>query len=571
MAENESEEWRILIDVQIPLIAEGPKQERFNLFLALGSGLLLGCAFPPSPLYTLAYVAFIPYFILFERISTYRQLIRYSYVFLFVFHLITLYWTGGWTHGRDGWLMTSNAALLLAHPFFYMPSIVLAFFIRRRMGMLHGLASFIFLWIAYEYSHSLSEFSFPWITIGNSQAYDLLRSQLVEYTSSYGMSFLILSFNAVAFILLIKLASTGWRFTSRSTLAAVGVLIVIYVGPVVYGSLVSASERGREPASLVKLGLIQPNIDPWEKWGEGFASKWTSYRQQFERYLRESQKISASNPDLIVWPETAIPYPILIPRFWSDLPRLHHLIDSINIPVLTGLHHLEYSDSANASVTSQRVGPGQFAESFNSLVLIEPGRRIAPVYKKIVLVPFAERIPYAETLKFLIEPLKWNVGISSWGKGADTLVYSVGMRDGRRVQFSAMICYESVYPNFVREFVRKGAEFLVVVTNDSWWGNTSGTYQHAAYASLRAIENRRWVVQCANGGISEFVDPLGNVYSPTQMYTEAHLLQHIEPRLELTFYAKHGDVFAQACLFCSVVFVILAFVEKFRKKRRDER
>lgn len=539
--------------------------------LAVSSGILIGLAFPPSPLYTLAYVAFIPFFILMERMETYRELLRYSYVFLFVFHLLTLYWTGGWTHGRDGWLMTSNAALLLAHPFFYIPSIMLSFFVRRRLGLIPGLGAFIFLWISFEYSHSLTEFSFPWITIGNSQAYDLLRSQVVEYTSSYGLSFLILWFNAVAFVLLLKLSTQEWQLKSRRTLAALGMLFVLYAAPLVNGFVVKASEGQRKPGTLLKVGLIQPNIDPWEKWGEGFASKWDSYLLQFNTYLRESRNISASKPDLIVWPETAVPFPVLIPRFSSELPRLHNLIDSIGIPILTGLHHLEYSDSAHASVTSQRVGPRLFVESYNSVALFQPQKRVSPVYKKIVLVPFAERIPYAEALKFLIEPLKWNVGISSWGKGEDTIVYSMTTRDGNQVSFSGMICYESVYPNFVRGFVEKGAQFLVVVTNDSWWGNTSGTYQHAAYASLRAIENRRWVVQCANGGISEFVDPFGTVYSPTTMYTQAQLVSHIEPRQDRTFYTLHGDVFAQACLFCSVAFVILAFVQKMKKSELDER
>ncbi len=556
--------------VQFASTAGNSRSTRFNLFLAASSGALLGFAFPPSPMYTLAYVAFIPFFILLERVETYRHLLRYSFIFLFVFHLITLYWTGGWTHGRDGWLMTSNAALLLTHPFFYMPSILLSFFVKRYLGLGPGLAAFSFLWIGYEYSHSIGEFSFPWITIGNSQAYDLSRAQIVEYSSTYGLSFFILAFNSVSYFLLLKLSSNEWRLKSRQSLFAIGILLLVYVGPLIYGSIVRSSEMREKPSTALHVGLIQPNIDPWEKWGEGFASKWDSYRSQFGRYLNESRKISASSPDLILWPETAIPFPILVSRFTAELPRLHHLIDSIGIPLLTGLHHLEYSDSAHATVTSQKVAPGLFVESFNSLVLVEPGQRISRVYKKTVLVPFAERIPYAETFRFLIEPLKWNVGISSWGKGMDTIVYSIATRKGYTVKFSGMICYESVYPNFVREFVRNGAEFLAVITNDSWWGNTSGTYQHAAFASFRAIENRRWVVQCANGGISEIVDPFGNIVTSSQMYTEANMVSRIEARRELTFYTRHGDVFALACLFCSAVMVILAFVEKFKKSEQHE-
>ncbi|HLF19675.1 MAG TPA: apolipoprotein N-acyltransferase [Bacteroidota bacterium] len=553
--------------VELPIELSNPGQKKFNLFLASSSGILLGLAFPPSPLYTLAYVAFIPFFILMERMKSYAQLFRYSYLFLFLFHLMTVYWTGGWTHGRDVWLMTANVALLVAHPLFYMPSILLSFFVRRRLGLRSGLASFVFLWVAYEYSHSLGELSFPWMTIGNSQAYDLFRSQVVEFTSTYGLSFLLLSFNALAFFLFFKFSSDQWLLRSWRAILTIGFLVLIYIVPLVYGSVVKASQNQVMSSNLVKIGLLQPNFDPWEKWGEGFESKWDSYQLQLRTYLRETKGLSGFNPDLIVWPETAIPFPILATRFAKELPALYRIIDSLGIPVFAGLHHLEYLDSANASVTSQRVSIGLFVESFNSAVLVEPGYRMSPVYKKMVLVPFAERIPYASTFRFLIEPLKWNVGISSWGKGRDMLVYSVRTRAGKETKFSGMICYESVFPNFVREFVRRGAEFLVVITNDSWWGNTSGTYQHAAYASFRAIENRRWVVQCANGGISEFVDPFGTVYASTRMFTSEQLVSHIEARQELTFYATHGDVFAQVCLFCSLVFVILALIKTMRTMR----
>jgi apolipoprotein N-acyltransferase len=123
-----------------------------------------------------------------------------------------------------------------------------------------------------------------------------------------------------------------------------------------------------------------------------------------------------------------------------------------------------------------------------------------------------------------------------------------------------MICYESVYPDFVRQFVQRGAQFLVIITNDSWWGNTSGAYQHASYASIRAIENRRWIVRAANGGISGFIDPSGAFRHTTQLYTAATFHGSIEPRTELTFYAQHGDIFAGACVCCGTLLFLLTFI-----------
>ncbi len=547
-----------------PFLGRG---SRVDMLLAVLAGLLLGLAFPPSPLYTLAYVAFIPMFILMERLATYKQFFRYSYLFLFVFHVITLYWTGGWTHGRDGWLMVANTGLLVLHPLFYMPSLMMAWFVKKRFGRIAGLVAFAALWISFEYAHSLSEFSFPWVTIGNSQAYDLIRAQIVVFTSAYGLSAVLLAFNVVAFMLLFKLASQEWELKSRQVFFSMGILLVLYCGPLLYGIIVRATYQRDQTATTIRIAAIQPNIDPWEKWGEGFSSKWSSYQMQLAAYLAATRKVSEVSPDLVIWPETAIPFPILLPAYGNELQKVVHLVDSVKIPVFTGFSHVVYVDSAQASVTAQRLRNGSmFVESYNSAMFIEPGNKIGNVYKKIVLVPFAERIPHASTFRFLIEPLKWNVGISSWGKGEDTLVFVLKSRAGKEIKFSGMICYESVYPNYVREFVKKGAEFLVVITNDSWWGNTSGTYQHAAYASLRAIENRRWVVQCANGGISEIVDPLGNVSSQTGMFTSAELVGEVETRSELTFYTRHGDVFAQLCLFCSAVFVIMAAADKMKKR-----
>lgn len=531
-------------------------ETRLNVALAVSSGFFLGLAFPPSPFYLLAYVAFVPFMFLLERLRTYGQCARYSYLFLFVFHVVAVYWTGGYTHAKDVWLITSNVALLIVHPFFYFPSMLLAFFVWRKAGTVAGLCSLAFFWISYEYAHSLGEFSFPWMTIGNSQAYDLARIQIVEFTSTYGVSFLLFAFNGVAFFLLINLASGRWKQASWKSLVSVALLLILYVGPWVYGRRILASSR--TPATELTVGIVQPDFDPWEKWGEGFASKWDSYLIQFNTMLDETRKLDTSNPDLILWPETAIPFQILLPRYIDYRDQLLRIVDSTGTPVFTGFPHLKVVDSAHASVTAQRIGESNtFVETYNAALLVEPGGNLSPVYKKIVLVPFAERIPYASALKFLIEPLKWQVGISSWGKGADTLVYRTRTKSGKEVRFAGMICYESVYPNFVREFVRKGAEFLVVLTNDSWWGNTSGAYQHAAYASFRAIENRRWVVQCANGGISEYVDPMGIVHMSTKMYSTARWIGTIETNDATTFYTRHGDVFAQGCLFCSGVFIML--------------
>lgn len=534
--------------------------------LALCSGLMLAGAFPPSPVHSFAFVALIPLLFLVETAAGTWQILRYSYITFFVFHAATLFWIGGFVVGKDLWMMIAGAAVLVVHPLFYVAVMALYLLMRKRLGILVALIFLPFVWTAYEYSHSLGEFSFPWITLGNSQAYDLPRIQMASVTSVYGISFFILAFNVLGFVLLAKLATRSWQIRSRPSLTTLALLAFIYLGPWVYGKIVMTSVGSDDTPDAIHVGIVQPNIDPWEKWGSQGSARRASYDRQMELYVRETKSFAGSETDLIIWPETAIPFRVLLPENQPYFSWLRTNLDSVNIPVLTGLPYTIFYDSVSAPVTSSK-DPfrNRFYDDFNSVALFAPGQPVWPIHRKIVLVPFAERIPYAEALKFLIEPLKWNVGIGMWGKGTDTVLFQATTKNGSHVSFASLICYESVYPNFVREYVSRGANFLVIVTNDSWWGNTPGAYQHAAYASLRAVENRRWIVRVANGGISGLIDPTGTYHQATELYTAATIRGSLYPRTDATFYSNHGDLFAQGCSTIAAVFVFFALLSQRRK------
>jgi apolipoprotein N-acyltransferase len=531
--------------------------------LSIVSGILLGFSYPPSPLYSLAYVAFIPFLVVFTHETSYLKFFGKTYLFLSVLHIITLYWTGGFVVGKDMWMMIAGAAVLIVHPFFFLPSIMTSFWIKKKMGLIYGLVAFALFWISFEYWHSMGEYSFPWITIGNSQAYDLYRIQMIEYTSIYGISIILLAFNILAFVTLWNFSTGRWSFKSKYFRLTIGVLLALYLLPLMYGKI-RMNTFDKEEKDGISVGVVQLNFDPWEKWGSSYSDKLVSYTDQVKGHLKETGSILKSKVDLVIWPETAIPIHILLPRFHALLQDVTGSVDTLGVPIFTGLPTAEYFDSAKAPVTATQIGHSNlFVESYNSTILFQP-HQLGPIHNKSILVPFAERIPYAEMFRFLIEPLKWNVGISSWGKGNDTLVYSFPVKDGLNVKFSGMICYESAYPNYVRNFVKKGAEFLTIITNDSWWGNTSGAYQHAAFASLRAVETRRWIVQCANGGISLFVDPTGRRVQETKLYSQANLVGQIKPRTDKTFYVLHGDIVGFACLTISLLYLIAILLARKR-------
>ena len=341
-----------------------------RISLAVLSGLMLGASFPPSPFYSIAYVALVPLLLLFERVDNYKQVLWYTYLMSMVFHAVSVYWVGGFTHGRDPYLMTSGALLVFLHPVLYWIITIPYFFIRRNAGTVAGIVAFPFLWLSYDYLHSLSDFSFPWMSVGHSQAYDLSRIQLAEYTSVYGPELLVLLFNVLAFVLLIQLASKSWSLRSRYSLVTVGVMALMYFVPYFYGRSVMMNRELTTTGSQLRVGVVQPNIDPWDKWGQPRSAKWQSYQEQVRLLLDESRALVSEGASLIVWPETAVPFEVRSPHYAEIWSALRHDLDSLRVPVFTGLPWMEYFDSTHAPVSAVRIpNTKTFVDSTKCFVL----------------------------------------------------------------------------------------------------------------------------------------------------------------------------------------------------------
>jgi apolipoprotein N-acyltransferase len=184
------------------------------------------------------------------------------------------------------------------------------------------------------------------------------------------------------------------------------------------------------------------------------------------------------------------------------------------------------------------------------------------------LVPFGEKVPLVDELPFLGEWIKWEVGLSGWNTGRDTTVFKV-IVDEKTINIGAVVCIESIYPDFTSVFVKKGAEFIAVVTNDSWYGDSSGPYQHKEISVLRAVENRRSVVRAANGGISCLIDPIGRTVAETKMYTRDHLIVDIPIEKEVTFYTEHPLLIPMVASTISLGIILMSLIVKFRRKKND--
>jgi len=534
--------------------------ERF--LLAFVSGVLLSLSFPPLKTGFFATIGFVPLLFLIDRLENYKQLFRYSYIAFFFFNLFTLYWVGGWSKEADPFLMVGCVLLILVHPILFFLPMWFYMFIKKNYGGKLHLFIFPFAFTLFEYFRSTTELAFPWLTIGNTQTYFLEKIQFIEFTGIYGLSFLILTVNVI-FYLALKEIFREKNFLSKSALRYFIVGVLIYIVPDVYGVYVLKSSD-EDSFNEMKVGLIQPDINPWLKW-EGTLA------EQLELYMGMTKDLIHREPDveLVVYPETAITYYFLLSPYRYHFNWFKSQIDSLNVAILTGFPDARFYDDPSQAPPSSHIikDTGQRYDAYNAMGLFLPGSDKIQKYAKMILVPFGERLPYADVFHFLIEPLQWGVGISNWAKGKDTTVFEMKRRNGEIVKFSGGVCYESIYPSLIREFVKRGAQFLVVITNDSWYGNTSGPYQHFQYSILRAVENRRSIVRCANGGISGFIDPYGRVQRKTRFHEKTQMADVIRLNDEKTFYTKYGDIIVHISGFAVVLAFLFTMFKKFKTKR----
>lgn len=537
--------------------------------LCIFSGLLLGFAFPPFHFGWLAFVGFVPLLFVMESAENYKEVFKLSYFAFLIFNIVAIYWVGGWTKETDPFLMIGGAALVLGHPlFFTIPLLVYHFVRRSTFDIRYSILTFPFLYLSFEHLHSITQIAFPWLTVGYSQSYNLADIQFISFTGLFGLSLQILLVNVFVYYALIMWIENRYHppqaAISHQLIASLSLALLLIVCPEIYGLSILHGAKNLSTTRLVekyphslKVALVQPDIDPYAKWS-------VSATEILQEYENETYQIKNQKPDLVVWPETAIPFYILLPQNYYFKHQLQSFLDSTGISILSGVPLATYySNSDDAKPSSHYDDMAHmYYDAYNGAALFEPHSDTNQTYGKIILVPFGERIPYVDEVPFLIKPLKWGVGISNWARGKDTTVFK--LKNG--ITFSTVICYESIFPNYVRQFVKKGADFLVIITNDGWYGKSSGPYQHAAYAILRAVENRRAVVRAANTGISEFIDPYGRfIGKQTQLDEKATLIAQIPIDKETTFYTEHGDWIAHIAEIISAGVILSGLFLKFKK------
>ncbi|HEY5533431.1 MAG TPA: apolipoprotein N-acyltransferase [Ignavibacteria bacterium] len=555
-----------------------PKNPKLKIFLlTLIAGVLMGVSFPPINLFFCSFFGIAVIIFLTLDSVNYRQFFLRNYLVFTFYQFISISWLSlsGLQKDADLFLVLGGFITMIVHSLFLMIPALIFFFLSRNIRIknfpLFHLLLFPFIWTAFEYFHSLGEVSFPWLTIGNAFTTQLHKIQFIEYTGVLGISFWVCTISVMIYYLFLEYKKQKCEggfciFGKRKTFLIYILIFIIYFAPDLYTVLADSKNEftNYRKEGTLKAGIIQPNINPWIKWKENSRVLTEDYAQ-----LIRDISLKNNNLDIIIFPEAAVTYYILDPMNESKYDVLKNLIDSIKTPVLMGAPDLSiYTDTLNAPADAPKYNSKYRYSSFNSAILLEKEKNKSELqkYNKIKLVAASERMPHQDKLKFLKNIIKWSVGISSYEIGKDTTIFNLN----NKFTFNTAICYESIYPEFFSEFVKKGADFCVVITNDGWWGKLFGTYQHNQYSVLRAIENRRWIVRCANTGISCYIDPYGNMLQKTEINERALITEDIGIRKQQTFYTGYGDLTGVSCMYFTVILIVAGYsakiVRRFRKK-----
>jgi apolipoprotein N-acyltransferase len=368
-------------------------------------------------------------------------------------------------------------------------------------------------WVATEILRAHTLFDFSWCLLGYSQHGNLTMIQLARYGAVYLVSFLVAGVSAaLAYVLLER--RRGAR--TAVVLATLAVLAVAWM----HGEWRLA--RPLPEAGRLRVGLVQASILQEDKWDAAHA--WDNVMKHVEL----THEAARSGARLVVWPESSLPF--LFDREPAVAAMLRQIVATDHIYLLFG------NDDREEGEAARRIWVGA--------KMLDPAGNLALRYHKIRLVPFGEYVPMQSVLTLggrFSAKLVQEVG--EFAPGED---YAVGQADGHPV--AAFICYEAIFPDLVREFAARGAQLLVNITNDGWYGRTSAPYQHFAMAKFRAVENERYLVRAANTGISAVVDAHGRVLEQTGLFERAVVVRDVPLLAGSTFYSRHGDVFAWSCL-----------------------
>ncbi|MEZ5360282.1 MAG: apolipoprotein N-acyltransferase [Candidatus Zixiibacteriota bacterium] len=472
------------------------RQERFYLFL---SAALLALAWPPLPFGFLAHIALIkPLDIISGK--SFGKGFKQGYFFYFFYACFSLYWIA--------WVTVPGTLAAIAITSLYPAFIFGLYAAVYRWKKIAGLIALPFLWVGMEYFRTQLEIAFPWSNLSYTQGSYLPLLQICEFVGDVGLSFLIVVINILLW--------QTWKQRRAVYAIAAGLLVII---PVIYGSIV-LNKADKPDSGPLTIALLQGGLT--------IDEKWDPKNRDYNFFLYDSLAMAAVHDTsegkvrFVSWPETSAP------AYLIENYRLTALVKRtarrIGVPMLVGT--LDYTGIPPDSI-----------ETFNAAFQFDPDGSYREPYHKSKLVPFAETVPYGNYIPWLAN---LSLGWSDFVHGRGPVVFKNDFGN-----YGTLICYEVIFPEVVNEYVRQGADFLVNITNDAWYGYSSGPYQHAGMAPFRAIENRICIARATNSGFSYFTDRYGRIYNKLGLFKKGYITGHIQPVEGKTLFNRTGPIIGQ--------------------------
>lgn len=521
---------KFLSKYRIPVTPEEKKQRKKDWLLLILSGIILGISFPPFPFpFTLLiFVGLIPYFIVISKRTTLASINKATFIFSLIFSLVTIYWVGSWSSKADPYLMLAGVALMFAYPSVMLIPSTLYYLAKKVFPKFDAFWLLPIFWVTFEYLLTLTDLRFPWVLLGHGLAKFNLFIQGADIIGTNGLSLAVAYINVLLFKSFLEK-----RVEEKFRLEFALIAVTIFLCLIVYGVYKLSSFKISD--KIIKVGIVQPNINPWDKWSTGNLGELTN------QYLNLSKECVDDGAELILWPETALSVYAFGGAYNIVENSIFNFLDSYKVSLLTGMPDIIYYFDKNKIPEDAKYSKqgDYYYRTYNAVIGLNSGSREIQRYGKMKLVPLGEKVPFSDQFAFLGDIFKWGVGITGWNIGKDTTVFNIYYDNLDTIKVGGLVCYESVDPVFVTAFVQKGAEMITVVTNDSWYGKSSGPYQHKDFAMLRAVENRRSVVRCANGGISCIINAKGELLSETELYTKTILVGDVPLQNEKTFFSEN--------------------------------
>ena len=510
--------------------------------LVIASGLALALAFPKSDVSLLAWVAFVPFFYAIEG-EPLKNVFWWGWLQGLACYVGSLYWVVITLNEFAGvhFVLSLVPMVLLAGVvgIFTAVSMWTGEFTARRLR-LPIVITMPIAWAAVELVRTYFPIGFPWNLLGETQYRNVELIQFAEFTGTYGVSALIIFFNVVIFMVLLR------RGSRRLQTLSLSILTGVMIAAIVFGNWRMHQLKSIKPDGSFRVAMVQGNIPQSVKWDP------TAQAPTFKIYSDESTQTAKQGADLIVWPEAAATflfqpddrYPAAVADDAGYRTALLQLAHDIGKPILFGAPALVVRDD-------RVVG---FA---NRAYLVSAQGEVTAWYDKIQLVPFGEYVPYRAVLGYFVNRIVHGMGDMVAGD-QQTLF------DLNGAKLSVLICYESIFPDLARRSVKKGADVMVNITNDAWYGTSSAPYQLLAMSAMRSVETKVPMIRAANTGISAVILDDGTITATTPLFKRGTELEDVSWRPVRTLYTMVGDLFAEICLFLTA----LALIWGWRRPRK---